>query len=76
MTYEEWESRQNFSGISPEASTAEASWNAAFEEARRVLKSTGTDAGNEDPLIDLLDQFIDLLDAEYSALNTGTGDSY
>ena len=37
MTYEEWERVQSFSPISPEASAAEAAWNAALAEARKTV---------------------------------------
>lgn len=37
MNYNEWEAAQEFSPVSPEAYYAEAAWQAAIKEARRII---------------------------------------
>ena len=69
MTYDEWERKQAFSGVSPEASTAEAAWNAAIEEARTTcihIVRNSNDAGEAASDISL----------HLGNLDTGTGSTY
>ena len=73
MTYGEWEQKQGFSAVSPEASTAEAAWNAAIKQSIRavaIIEHTAMDADLD------VDEMSELLKAELAELDTGTGDTY
>jgi division protein CdvB (Snf7/Vps24/ESCRT-III family) len=73
MTFDEWQEKQSFSPVSPEASTAEAAWNAAISQSIRataIIASTADDADMD------ADEMAELLKAELTELNTGTGETY
>ena len=69
MTYDEWEIKQAFSGVSPEASTAEAAWNAAIEEARQICISA---VRNSETRAEAMSD----ISSKLGALDTGTGSTY
>lgn len=51
MNYEQWEEKQEISSLSPEGYYSELAWNAAIEEAKKIIQATSTAENNTCDLV-------------------------
>lgn len=69
MTYDEWEKGQRLNPVSPEASAAEAAWNAALQSVRNAIRAAAATEATVGGLVAMLEE-------ELSALETPFGEDF